>query len=134
MFKQSYEPLLCFGLGAIRVESHLPVILHDIVADEQHVPEEIAGEARGMPAEVNRMESPVTITSKEEVIEGKSPAEIIMDVLFMDSHAGRIEIAVQVACAKEMMVSKSYGIHPGSERSNVEGQSIRNATPSASTR
>ena len=36
-----------------------------------------------------------------------------MNIFFMDSQAGRIENAVQVACAKEMMMSKGYRIHPG---------------------
>jgi hypothetical protein len=95
------------------IENHLPVHLHDLITDEQYIPEKIAGESRGVTADVYRVETAIAIAAQEKVIEGETPAEIMVEIVFMDGGAGREEAAVLVTCAKKMVVSESDGIHPG---------------------
>ncbi len=100
-------------MRTIGIENHLPVQLHNIVTDEQYVPEKIAGEPWGMAADVDRVETTAAIAAEEKVIKGETPAEIVVEVVVMDGDAGRKEVAVLVACAKEMVVSESDGIYTG---------------------
>ena len=98
--------------GTKGVVRHPVAIKEDIVADEEHILEDVEGEAGGVAIDVVGLDAVMGEVFFEGAIEGKRAADLVDRIVVVDAHLGRKEFPVQVRGAQEMVMGEENRFRP----------------------
>jgi hypothetical protein len=98
----------CNGLasGTKRVILHALAIKKDVVADQEHILENVEGEAGRVAIDVEDLDAVMDEVLIEGGIEGEGAADLVDRIVGVDAYLGSEEFPVKIRSTKEVVMSE----------------------------